>query len=159
MALLACGVSLFGFFLPSPFRVLPFSGSPFGKPGFPSGNPFPQGTAKSANPSNALPCRREPFPGVPKCPKLMLKCISPPKVPPPLGIPKIAYFPSYFLQRLKPLSGLPRWTFGGPLGVPMVPPGSHMASKMAQNGHHNVSQEASRTENTECEQTILFAMF
>ena len=73
--------------------------------------------------------------------------------------PKIVYFPSRFLRRLKHLPGLPRWTLGGPLGVPMAPPGSQMVPKMTQNGHHNVSQEASRTQNTECEQNLLFTMF
>ena len=41
----------------------------------------------------------------------------------------------------------------------MVPPGSQMVPKMTQNGHQNVSQKASRTQNTEYEQNILFAMF
>ena len=95
------------------------------------------------------------------CQSVRTPCLSssPPKVTPPLGIPQIVYFLSRFPERLKQPSGLPRWTLGGPLGVPMVPPGCQRAFKMAQNGHQNMSQKASRTQNTECEQTILFAMF
>ena len=99
------------------------------------------------NPSQGCPSVRNPW-----------ESTSPPVRCPPLWIPKIVYFPSRFLQRLKQLSGLPPWTLGGPLGVPMVPPGSQMAPKMVQNGHQNVSKKASRTQNAECEQTTLFTM-
>ena len=86
--------------------------------------------------------------------------LSPPgTVPTPRDPPKIITFPSRFLPRLKELFGLPRWTLGEPLGVPMAPLSSRMAPKMVQNGHQNVSQKAPRTQNSECEQIILFVMF
>ena len=41
----------------------------------------------------------------------------------------------------------------------MAPLSSQMAPQMLQNGHQNVSPKAPRTQNAECEQIILFAMF
>ena len=41
----------------------------------------------------------------------------------------------------------------------MAPLSSQMVPKMLQNGHQNVSPKAPRTQNLECEQIVLFAMF
>ena len=96
------------------------------------------------------------------CQSVRNPCYShppPPRLPSLPGPPEIITFPSRFLPRLKELFGLPRWTLGEPLGVPMAPLSSQMASKMDQNGHQNVSPKAPRTQNAECEQIILFVMF
>ena len=142
------------------FRSLPFSGSPSGKPGFSFRKPLPTGDSKISKCLKCAPVQAGTLPRGAKVSETHAIVVPPlVRLPPPPGPPEIITFPSRFLPRLKDLFGLPGWTLGGPLGVPMAPPSSQMASKMLQNGHQNVSPKAPRTQNAECEQIILFAMF
>ena len=141
------------------FRSLPFSGSPSGKPGFSFRKPLPTGHSKISKCLKCAPVQAGTLPRGAKVSETHAQVAPSGQVSPPPRTPEIIYFPSRFLQRLKQLSGLPRWTLGGPLGVPMAPPSSQMAPKMLQNGHQNVSPKAPRTQNLECEQVILFSMF
>ena len=53
---------------------------------------------------------------------------------------------------------LPR-TLGGPLGVPKAPQEAQMSPKVTQNRAQNDVQKASKMENGNCEQNMLFTMF
>ena len=138
------------------FRSLPFSGSPSGKPGFSFRKPLPTGDSKISKCLKCAPVQAGTLPRGAKVSETHAIDYSPCPCVPPL---KIITFPPRCLPRLKELFGLPRWTLGEPLGVPMAPLSSQMAPKMVQNGYQNVSQKAPRTQTSECEQNTLFAMF
>ena len=141
------------------FRSLPFSGSPSGKPGFSFRKPLPTGDSKISKCLKCAPVQAGTLPRGAKVSETHAIILPPCPSSLPPGIPQITNFPSRFLPRLKELFGLPRWTLGEPLGVPLAPLSSQMAPKMDQNGHQYVSPKAPRTQNAECEQIILFVMF
>ena len=142
-----------------PVRSLPFFRKSFRKTGFSVRKPFPTGDSKISKSLKCAPVQAGTLPRGAKVSETQAFSYHPTSGIAPPGDPQNRLFSI----QLSPKAQAPPWAPSldpwRATWSPMAPPGSQMVPKMTQNGYQNVSQKASRTQNTECEQNLLFTMF